>query len=189
MSPNNEKPAFRFDYFESPMGKMIRVTDEQGRLRMLEFFDHEDRMRRLMERYYGACDVSPGEAPAAIRDALSAYFTGDFSAIDAIETAMGGTDFQRLVWAALREIPAGTTESYGALAVRIGAPKAVRAVGLANGANPIGIVVPCHRVIGSDGSLTGYGGGMDRKRWLLTHERAAFRPMRVITSAARLPGL
>jgi methylated-DNA-[protein]-cysteine S-methyltransferase len=85
---------------------------------------------------------------------------------------MEGTDFQRAVWKALCTVPCGQTLSYGALARRIGRPKAVRAVGLANGANPIGIVVPCHRVIGADGTLTGYGGGLDRKRWLLAHERA-----------------
>ncbi len=87
---------------------------------------------------------------------------------------MAGTPFQRDVWAALREIPVGKTLSYGALAAKIGRPKAVRAVGLANGANPIGIVVPCHRVIGADSSLTGYGGGLDRKRWLLNHEGAHY---------------
>jgi methylated-DNA-[protein]-cysteine S-methyltransferase len=87
----------------------------------------------------------------------------------------GGTEFQRAVWTALCTIPAGQTLTYKGLAARIGKPAAIRAVGLANGANPVGIVVPCHRVIGSDGSLTGYGGGVDRKRWLLAHEGAAFR--------------
>jgi methylated-DNA-[protein]-cysteine S-methyltransferase len=91
-------------------------------------------------------------------------------AIDAVDVRTGGTDFQRRVWAALRRIPAGTTTSYGRLAAAIGSPSACRAVGLANGANPIGIVVPCHRVIGADKTLTGYGGGIDRKRWLLDHE-------------------
>ena len=88
---------------------------------------------------------------------------------------MGGTDFQRSVWDALRTIPAGETLSYAALAERVGRPTAVRAVGLANGTNPIAVIVPCHRVIGSDSSLTGYGGGLDRKRWLLEHEGAAFQ--------------
>src|SRR6185437_637184 len=92
--------------------------------------------------------------------------------IDAILTATAGTAFQREVWRALRDIPAGQTISYGELARRIGRPAAVRAVGLANGANPIGVVVPCHRVIGANGSLTGYGGGLHRKEWLLAHERA-----------------
>jgi methylated-DNA-[protein]-cysteine S-methyltransferase len=89
--------------------------------------------------------------------------------------ATGGTPFQRLVWAALREIAAGRTLSYAALAGRIGRPTAIRAVGLANGANPVGVVVPCHRVVGSDSTLTGYGGGLARKRWLLEHEGADLR--------------
>ena len=101
---------------------------------------------------------------------MEAYFAGNLAAIDEIRVETGGTPFQREVWAALRTIPAGTTLSYSALAVQIGRPKAVRAVGLANGANPISIVVPCHRVIGANNSLTGYGGGMQRKRWLLAHE-------------------
>lgn len=113
-------------------------------------------------------------APAAIRRAISDYFAGDLAAIDTIPVATGGTSFQRDVWAALRTIRAGTTLSYGALARQLGHPKAVRATGMANGANPVAIVVPCHRVIGSDGTLTGYGGGINRKRWLLAHEGVAF---------------
>jgi methylated-DNA-[protein]-cysteine S-methyltransferase len=113
------------------------------------------------------------EIPAAIADRLRAYYEGDTTAIDAIEVEpAGGTPFQRAVWTELRRIPAGTTISYAELARRIGRPKAVRAVGAANGKNPIGLVVPCHRVIGKDGSLTGYAGGLDRKEWLLAHERA-----------------
>ena len=110
--------------------------------------------------------------PDEIRGALAAYFEGELSSIEALPVATGGTDFQRSVWAALRAIPAGETRSYSALATSVGRPAAVRAVGLANGANPIGIVVPCHRVIGKDASLTGYGGGLERKRWLLAHEGA-----------------
>ncbi len=94
-----------------------------------------------------------------------------------------GTPFQRRVWAALTHIPAGETRSYGAQATQIGRPSAVRAVGLANGQNPIGLVVPCHRVIGADGSLTGYGGGIERKRWLLRHEGAAFKDDRTSATA------
>jgi len=101
---------------------------------------------------------------------LDAYFAGDLTAIDDVPVATNGTPFQRTVWAALRRIPAGTTTSYGALAASIGYPSAMRAVGLANGANPVAIIVPCHRVIGADHSLTGYGGGLPRKRWLLEHE-------------------
>ena len=175
------------DRYATPLGAMTLVTDAQGCLRVLDFDDHEARMHLLMQRQYGACDLRPGAAPAAIRAALDAYFAGDLSAIDAIGTATAGTAFQRRVWAALRDIPAGTTESYGALAARLGMPTATRAVGLANGANPIGIVVPCHRVIGANGTLTGYGGGIARKQWLLTHERAAFRLPRA--PMLGLPGL
>ena len=102
---------------------------------------------------------------------LEAYFAGSLTDFD-LPMEMGGTDFQRRVWASLREIPYGETISYGELARRVGNPKASRAVGLANGRNPLAIVVPCHRVIGADGSLTGYGGGLDRKVWLLEHEAA-----------------
>ncbi|HEX4838084.1 MAG TPA: methylated-DNA--[protein]-cysteine S-methyltransferase [Solirubrobacteraceae bacterium] len=102
---------------------------------------------------------------------LDAYFAGTLADFD-VQLAMHGTDFQRRVWAGLREIPYGETISYGELARRVGSPNASRAVGLANGRNPLSIVVPCHRVIGADGSLTGYGGGLDRKVWLLEHETA-----------------
>jgi O-6-methylguanine DNA methyltransferase len=182
-------PRFRHDRFASPIGSILLVTDDEGRLRVLDFDDHEDRMHRLMQRQYGECSLTPGRAPKTIRTALETYFDGDLRAIDSIEVATAGSPFQRQVWAALRDIPAGATESYGALAARLGMPKAMRAVGLANGSNPIGIVVPCHRVTGADGSLTGYGGGIERKRWLLRHEHAAFRDVRAPTKAPRLPGL
>lgn len=100
---------------------------------------------------------------------LKAYFAGDLRDFD-LPLAAAGTPFQQRVWRALRDIPYGETISYGELARRIGQPTASRAVGLANGQNPISIVVPCHRVIGANGSLTGYGGGLERKRWLLAHE-------------------
>jgi methylated-DNA-[protein]-cysteine S-methyltransferase len=107
-----------------------------------------------------------------LRNKLSAYFAGELSALAGLTVLTGGTPFQRQVWAALRKIPIGKTTSYGALAQRIGRPNAIRAVGLANGANPVGVVIPCHRVIGADGSLTGYAGGLERKRWMLEHEGA-----------------
>jgi methylated-DNA-[protein]-cysteine S-methyltransferase len=127
----------------------------------------------LLRRYYGASNLDTGAAPQAVKDLVSRYFDGDFHALDDVRWATAGTPFQRSVWAALTTIPAGETLSYGGLAERIGKPKAVRAVGLAIGANPVAIIVPCHRVIGADGSLTGYGGGLPRKQWLLDHERAA----------------
>jgi methylated-DNA-[protein]-cysteine S-methyltransferase len=107
--------------------------------------------------------------------ALAAYFDGDVHALNPLVTEPRGTEFQRLVWAALRRIPVGRTISYGELAIIIGRPAAARAVGMANGANPIPVVVPCHRVIGADGSLTGFGGGINRKKWLLAHEDVHLR--------------
>jgi O-6-methylguanine DNA methyltransferase len=156
----------------SPVGEVILGTDGEGVLRVLDFADYEPRMRRLLQRQYGAKAFSLADAikPSKAASVLGAYFGGDLKAIDRLKTANGGTDFQRKVWAALRAIPARSTVTYGELAARLGMPRAARAVGLANGANPIAIVVPCHRVIGADGSLTGYGGGIARKRWLLTHE-------------------
>lgn len=105
-------------------------------------------------------------------DQLQEYFAGDRVEFD-LPLRPQGTDFQQLVWRALRDIPYGRTWSYGELAQHIGKPSASRAVGLANGRNPISIVIPCHRVIGANGSMTGYGGGIERKRWLLAHERAS----------------
>jgi methylated-DNA-[protein]-cysteine S-methyltransferase len=157
---------------------MLLIHDPEERVRALDFHDFEARMRRLLRLHYGRDGagfvVRSRKAPAAIRRALAGYFAGDLAAIDAVPVATAGTPFQREVWAALRKIQPGTTLSYGALARELERPKSVRAVGLANGANPIAIVVPCHRVIGADASLTGYGGGIDRKIWLLTHEGAAF---------------
>jgi methylated-DNA-[protein]-cysteine S-methyltransferase len=163
----------RADRFATPVGEAWLVTDELGQLRALDFVDHEDRMLRLLRRHYGPRSLPSGAAPAPIRQALDSYFSGRLNALASIACATAGTAFQRSVWNALTAIPPGETLSYAALARRIGRPKAVRAVGLANGANPLGIVVPCHRVIGSDGSLTGYGGGLPRKRWLLQHEAAS----------------
>jgi methylated-DNA-[protein]-cysteine S-methyltransferase len=120
-------------------------------------------------------DVGWRRDDAALRLAtnqLGAYFAGELTAFD-LPLEPRGTPFQQRVWAALRQIPYGTTTSYGRLAARLGDPRAVRAVGLANGRNPISIVIPCHRVIGADGSLTGYGGGLHRKRWLLSLESGA----------------
>jgi methylated-DNA-[protein]-cysteine S-methyltransferase len=163
------------DRLPSPIGAMLVVHDPQEKLRAIEFHDCEARLMKLLHIHYGARPLHEGRAPAVIRDALASYFAGDLRAIDRIEVATMGTQFQRDVWAALRTIRPGTTLSYGVLATRIGRPKAVRAVGAANGSNPISVVVPCHRVIGADASLTGYGGGIERKRWLLAHEGAAFK--------------
>ena len=154
----------------SPICSLLLVTDENGTLRALEFGDLDTRLHRLLRDHYGEYTLDPGAAPRSITRALDAYFDGDLGAINDVQVATGGTRFQCGVWAALREIPGGTTISYGKLASRLGDPGASRAVGAANGANPIPIIVPCHRVIGADGRLTGYGGGLARKKWLLEHE-------------------
>ena len=132
-------------------------------------------MRRLLDRYYGKgrYTLEPARDPGGLTTAMRAYFKGDIAVIDPLPVETPGTPFQKSVWRALRKIKRGKTISYAELARRIGKPTAVRAAGLANGQNPISIVVPCHRVIGSDGSLTGYGGGLDRKQWLLRHEEVA----------------
>jgi methylated-DNA-[protein]-cysteine S-methyltransferase len=132
-------------------------------------------MRTLLRRHYGHAEPRPGRVPAAIGDALRAYFDGEVEAITRLAARTNGSVFQRRVWDALRAIPAGRTWTYGELAGTIGRPSASRAVGLANGANPVAIVVPCHRVIGANGNLTGYGGGLERKRWLLEHEQRALQ--------------
>jgi methylated-DNA-[protein]-cysteine S-methyltransferase len=163
------------DRLDTPIGELAVVADEAGRLRTVEWTEHEAGMLRALRLHYGenGFALTPAADPAGLTTAMRSYFAGDLAAIDGLPVATGGTEFQRIVWRALRTIRCGETVSYGELARRIGRPAAVRAVGLANGANPISIVVPCHRVIGSDGSLTGYGGGIARKRWLLAHEQAA----------------
>ena len=134
--------------------------------------NYELRMHALLRRQYGqdGFSLEPACNPNNLTRRIGSYFEGDLSAINVLPVETGGTAFQRKIWRALRKIPCGATISYAQLAEQIGRPTAVRAVGLANGSNPIGVVVPCHRVIGSDGSLTGYGGGIGRKRWLLQHE-------------------
>ncbi|MBI1774630.1 MAG: methylated-DNA--[protein]-cysteine S-methyltransferase [Proteobacteria bacterium] len=163
----------KIDRLASPIGTILLVFDDAG-LRALDFGDHEPRLQHFLKRHYGPCTLKTSSSPRDISRRIEAYFEGEPNALDGIPLETGGTPFQRKVWAALRKIRFGETTSYGELAARIGKPSACRAVGLANGANPIAIVVPCHRVIGSDGTLTGYGGGLERKRWLLQHEGAAF---------------
>jgi methylated-DNA-[protein]-cysteine S-methyltransferase len=162
--------TFTLDRLATPIGIMLLVSDGDGVLRALDFDDYEGRMKELLRLHYGAVSLNAGRAPQAMRAALSAYFDGDFAALKTIAWRVAGTPFQRKVWTALATIPVGTTLSYGALAARLDMPRAVRAVGHANGANPISVVLPCHRLIGADGSLVKYGGGLARKRWLLRHE-------------------
>jgi len=164
--------TFSLESLNTPTGAMLMVMDGAQLLRALDWQDCEPRLMRLLQRHYGATGIRlrPVSRASAVRRSLEAYFDGDLAVIERIPTATNGTAFQRGVWDALRRIPVGCTISYGALASQIGRPTAMRAVGLANGANPIPIVVPCHRVIGANASLTGYGGGLERKRWLLEHE-------------------
>lgn len=161
------------DRIATPLGDMLLVVDDEGRLRAADFADYEWRMHRLLRLHYGITGVMlrAATAPALLRMRFAAYFDHELGALDDIEVLTGGTEFQREVWAALRTIPAGQALSYAELAARLNRPRAVRAVGLANGSNPICVVVPCHRVIGANGSLTGYAGGVEQKRWLLEHER------------------
>jgi len=165
--------SFHIECMQTPIGAMLVVADEQQRLRALGWADLKARLERTLAVLYGELQLRSQPVASSIKDSLYAYLEGKLDAIDAIAVETGGTAFQRSVWEELRRIPAGTTMSYGDFAARIGRPKAVRAVGHANGSNPICVVVPCHRLIGADGSLTGYGGGLPRKRWLLDHEAAA----------------
>jgi methylated-DNA-[protein]-cysteine S-methyltransferase len=156
---------------DSPIGPLT-LAIRGARLCLLHFGADRITVSTTLQRWY------PGEAAATLSSAdevlerLASYFGGQTTALDGIDVELNGTPFQQRVWEALRSVPVGGTASYGQIARQIGSPAAVRAVGAANGANPIAIVVPCHRVIGSSGSLTGYGGGLDRKRWLLRHEQA-----------------
>jgi methylated-DNA-[protein]-cysteine S-methyltransferase len=157
---------------ETPIGP-IRLALRDGDLCALGFEERWAGHLRHLERRFGP--IRTDEAPAGRMNAIESlerYFTGRVDAIDSLTVDVSGTPFQRRVWSALREVPAGRTISYSALARRIGRASAVRAVGAANAENPVAIVIPCHRVIRSDGSLCGYGGGIERKRWLLAHEGA-----------------
>jgi methylated-DNA-[protein]-cysteine S-methyltransferase len=153
-----------YTYIDSPIGRLLLGTDGEALVRI--DMDVPDRPPRNLENW--TCDHAAGPLPEVARQ-LEEYFTGRRRVFD-LPIRMEGTEFQRRAWRMLMEIPYGQTRSYGEQAKRIGNPNASRAVGLANGRNPIPIVVPCHRVIGADGSLTGFGGGIERKRWLLVHE-------------------
>lgn len=168
---------FLLERLNTPLDQMLIVTDAAGNLRALDWNNYEDRMHRLLRQQYknDHITISRASKPSTAREAIERYFEGELTATATIPVATGGTEFQRLVWKELRAIPQGETISYATLATRIQRPLAVRAVGAANGSNPIGIVVPCHRVIGSNQSLTGYGGGLERKKWLLEHEQRWLR--------------
>lgn len=157
------------DQINSPIGQILILSDGES-LCGVEFEDYEARTLAFLKRRYGEVTLQPEQNPLELSDRMQAYLAGEFHSFDQVDVSLGGTAFQQQVWLALREIPIGTVETYGQLAKRLGKPGASRAVGLANSQNPIAIVLPCHRVIGSNGQLTGYAGGLERKRWLLAHE-------------------
>ena len=172
-----EPPEYlTIDRLKTPIGLALLAVDEGGYLRAFDWEDYGARQIKLLARFSGGSPLTRnGAAPHATRRAVEAYFGGELEALATVPWRTGGTAFQLACWTALCQIPAGQTANYGEQAIRIGRPTATRAVGLANGCNPVGVVVPCHRVIGASGSITGYGGGLWRKRWLLQHERATFR--------------
>lgn len=162
------------DRIESPIGTILIISDGR-RLIALDYRGYDHRMNGFLAARFGEYELREAADPGGATSALRAYLGGDLRAIETLPCDGGGTPFQESVWAELRRIPAGTTITYGELARRVGQPNASRAVGHANSLNPIAIVVPCHRVIGANATLTGYAGGLDRKRWLLTHEGVALR--------------
>ena len=168
MSPGAAAPIL-IDEIASPIGRVV-IAVRGGRLCALEF--GRARVMRALAARYPRVPVRRARDPFGVSARLREYLAGDLAAVDRIPVESGGTAFQQRVWRGLRRIPAGRTRSYGALAVALGLGPAARAVGAANGQNPISIVIPCHRLIGGDASLTGYGGGLWRKRWLLRHEGA-----------------
>ncbi|MDX2167777.1 MAG: methylated-DNA--[protein]-cysteine S-methyltransferase [Deltaproteobacteria bacterium] len=156
----------------TPLGDVTAAWRDE-RLCALTFSEYWAQSQTTLARRLGAIELAATRAGRArLWERLDAYFAGELAAIDAVAVAPHGTAFQRAVWTALRRIPVGSTCSYSDLAQAVGSPTAVRAVGAANGANPIWLLIPCHRAIGADGSLTGYAGGLQRKRWLLEHEGA-----------------
>lgn len=161
------------DRYRSPLGDLL-LASRDGVLSILEFADNRSRWEALLARILApdeACKEGPMEAVTA---PLTGYFTGDIAALDAIPVRPFGTSFQQACWRCLRAIPYGTTLSYGGLAKILGRPRSARAVGAANALNPISIIIPCHRLVGAQGALTGYAGGIDRKKWLLEHEGVQF---------------
>lgn len=156
---------------DSPVG-VVAVLSEDNHLHRVDFADRAPCVQAQERKIPGAAQAIPGSNQDEVARRFTDYFAGDVAALDSLDVTPAGTDFEKTVWLALRAIPAGETWSYGQMARHVGRPGASRAVGRANGLNPISLVLPCHRVIGADGTLTGYGGGLDRKRWLLQHEGA-----------------
>lgn len=162
-----------FDKINSEIGTILIASDGE-KLCALDFADYEQKMVKLLNRRYGNFDFEYMKNPQGFSSKIQAYFNGDRTSLNNIPISTGGTAFQQQVWLALRMIPWGSTISYADLAARIGKPTAYRAVGMANSLNPVALVLPCHRVIGANAALTGYAGGLERKRWLLNHEGAIY---------------
>ncbi|MCW6538413.1 methylated-DNA--[protein]-cysteine S-methyltransferase [Yersinia ruckeri] len=164
--------TFYIDQMPTPQGELVIICDEQHNLRAIDWVDHYERLLKLLSAHNGpnTFTLTKQSNSGGLTEKMQRYFAGELTIIDTLPVKTAGTPFQRQVWQELRNIPCGTTISYGELARRIGRPTASRAVGMANGLNPISIVVPCHRVIGASGTLTGYAGGIERKRGLLVHE-------------------
>jgi methylated-DNA-[protein]-cysteine S-methyltransferase len=171
----NQETELLFDRVAAPQAapfKAVLFVVDGGKLCAVDFAGYEARMDKLLKRRYGSYRLIPAQNPQGYGDRIAAYLAGRLDAINDLPVSLGGTAFQQSAWLALRTIPAGQTASYAAQAVRIGKPQAARAIGAANGQNPVAIVLPCHRVIGSGGGLTGFGGGIATKAWLLRHEGA-----------------
>lgn len=164
------RPDLSFQTIETPIGGLTLALDRDGALCMAEFADCAERTERWLARRPDRLHEQRLGGGMDAVTAFAAYFTGDLRALDGIAIRLSGTAFQNEVWTALRTIPPGCTFGYGAFAERLGRQQAARAVGHANGTNPLSIVVPCHRLVGAGGALTKYGGGLERKRWLLDHE-------------------
>ena len=162
-----------YERVETPIGALDLVVRDRD-VCLFEFARGRRRVEKKLAARFGDVELHDAVNPLGYTDRIRAYFEGELAALDEIPVDPGGTTFQGLVWSELRRIPVGRTRSYAEIARAIGRPTATRAVGAANGQNPVAVILPCHRVIGADGTLTGYGGGLDRKRWLLRHEGVAF---------------
>jgi methylated-DNA-[protein]-cysteine S-methyltransferase len=162
----------RIDHVESPIGTIALVATEDGKLCALDFTDRAEIMERRLEARFGEVALREAHDPGGHASRLHAYLEGELDALDTADVDAGGTPFQQRVWQALRNVPVGATRSYAEIAQEIGQPGAARAVGTANGRNPIALAIPCHRIITQSNTLGGYAGGLERKRWLLAHEGA-----------------
>jgi len=157
------------DRIDSAIGTLLLISDGES-LCALDYADYEQRMTKLLHSRYGRFHLQETTDPLGFSSQMRAYLAGDAACVNTIPVNPGGTAFQRQVWSALRTIPPGAVLSYHAMATKLGKPRAFRAVGAANALNPVAIVIPCHRLVGTNGALTGYAGGLERKRWLLEHE-------------------